>query len=133
MTTAELATYHFPVDLASPAPVVGYVMACSMFYKRGFGAPPHQFLYSLLQFYGLELHHLTPSGILHITTFITLCEAYMGIEPHFNLWNYFFCVQLRSGSNTKAVVWGCAVIYISTWKGIDPYFCLSISNPPFGW
>jgi hypothetical protein len=32
---------------------------------------------SLLQFYGLELHHLTPSGILHIAAFITLCEAYV--------------------------------------------------------
>jgi hypothetical protein len=25
-----------------------------------------------------------------MATFVTLCEAYMGIEPHFNLWNYFF-------------------------------------------
>jgi hypothetical protein len=54
--------------------------------------PPHRFLYSLLQLYGLEVHQLTPSGILHIAAFVTLCEAYMGIEPHFNLWNYFFRV-----------------------------------------
>jgi hypothetical protein len=33
---------------------------------------------------------LDPFGILHTTTFVTLCEAYMGIMPHFNLWNYFF-------------------------------------------
>jgi hypothetical protein len=26
---------------------------------------------------------------------MTLCEAYMGIEPHFNLWNYFFHAQLQ--------------------------------------
>jgi hypothetical protein len=25
---------------------------------------------------------------------VTPCEAYMGIEPHFNLWNYFFCARL---------------------------------------
>jgi hypothetical protein len=43
----------------------------------------------MLQFYGLELDHLTPLGILHIVAFVTLCEAYMRIEPHFNLWNYF--------------------------------------------
>jgi hypothetical protein len=30
---------------------------------------------------------LTPSVILHMAAFVTLCEAYMGIEPHFNLWN----------------------------------------------
>jgi hypothetical protein len=29
-----------------------------------------------------------------MTAFVTLCEAYMGIEPHFNLWNYFFRAQL---------------------------------------
>jgi hypothetical protein len=28
---------------------------------------------------------LTPSRVLHIAAFVTLCEAYMGIEPHFNL------------------------------------------------
>jgi hypothetical protein len=30
-----------------------------------------------------------PSVILHMAAFVTLCEAYMGIDPHFNLWNYF--------------------------------------------
>jgi hypothetical protein len=29
-----------------------------------------------------------------MTAFVTLCEAYMGIEPHFNLWNYFFRARL---------------------------------------
>jgi hypothetical protein len=24
-----------------------------------------------------------------MAAFVTLCEACMGIEPHFNLWNYF--------------------------------------------
>jgi hypothetical protein len=51
----------------------GYVMACVTFYEQELGVPPHQFLHSLLQFYGLELHHLTPSGILHMATFVTLC------------------------------------------------------------
>jgi hypothetical protein len=90
--------------------VAGYVVVCSAFYKRGFGVPTHQFLRSLLQFYGLELHHLSPLGILHVTAFITLCEAYMGIEPHINLWNYLFRVWLRPDSDTKAAVWDCTEI-----------------------
>jgi hypothetical protein len=57
--------------------------------------PSHQFLPSLLQFYGLELHYLTTSGILHMAAFENLCKAYMSIEPHFDLWNYFFCAQLQ--------------------------------------
>jgi hypothetical protein len=61
------------------------VVAFAAFYERGFGVPSHRFLHSLLQCYILELHHLTPSGILHIVAFVTLCEAYMGIDPHFDL------------------------------------------------
>jgi hypothetical protein len=86
MIAAELATYRVPEDHVSPAAAGGYIVAYVAFYERGFGVPSHRFLHSLLQFYDLELHHLTPS--------VTLCEAYMGIEPHFDLWNYFFCAQL---------------------------------------
>jgi hypothetical protein len=112
---------------------VGYVLAFLVFYERGFGTLLHLSFHSLLQFYGLELHHLTPSGILHITTFVTLCEAYIRIEPHLNPWNYFFRVRLRSDSDAAAMVWGSAKIYIHTGPGIDPYFYLSVSNPLVGW
>jgi hypothetical protein len=90
MTTTELATYHVPEDPASHASVRGYVVACTAFYERGFGVPSHRFLYFLLQSYGLQLHHLTPSRILHTAAFVTLCDAYIGIEPHLNLQSYFF-------------------------------------------
>jgi hypothetical protein len=26
--------------------------------------------------------------------FVTLCEAYMVIDPHFDMWNYFFHTRL---------------------------------------
>jgi hypothetical protein len=57
----------------------------------------------------------------------------MGIDPHFNPWNYFFRVQLRSDSDTKAAVRGCTDIYVRIGQGIDPYFHLSVSNPSVGW
>jgi hypothetical protein len=115
-----------------PYPGGGYVVECSAFYERGFGAPPHRFLYLLLQFYGLELHHFTPSGNLHIAAFITLYEAYMGIEPHFNLWNYFFRVWLRPDSKYGSDGVGLHQHLCSHWAGVDPYFCLSVSNPTVG-
>ena len=55
---------------------------------------PHRFLRGLLHYYELELQHLNPNGIQHISAFITLCEGYLGIEPHFELWKYFFAVKL---------------------------------------
>jgi hypothetical protein len=75
MMVAELTTCCVPKDPASPAPAGGYVVACTAFYERGFGVPPHQFLHSLLQYYALELHHPTPLGILRIAVFVALCEA----------------------------------------------------------
>jgi hypothetical protein len=65
-------------------------MACAAFYERGFGAPSHWIFHFLLQSYGLELHHLTPSRILRMAAFVTPCKAFIGIEPHFNPWFYFF-------------------------------------------
>jgi hypothetical protein len=91
---AKLATCHVPENPVSPVPTGGYIVVCAAFYERGSSVSSHRFLYSFLQFYGLELQHLTPLGILHMAAFVTLCEAYMGIEPHFNLWNYVFCAQL---------------------------------------
>jgi hypothetical protein len=85
MTMMELMACYVPKDPTSPAPVQGYVVASVAFYGQGFSAPSHQLLCSLLQHYNLELYNLTLSGILHIVVFVTLCEAYMGIDPHFNL------------------------------------------------
>jgi hypothetical protein len=90
MTMMELATSRVPKDPASPTAVGGYVVARVVFYERGISVPSHQFLHSLLRSYDLELHHLTPSGILHMAAFETLCKAYIRIEPHFNLWSYGF-------------------------------------------
>jgi hypothetical protein len=45
---------------------------------------------------------------------VTMCEAYMGIEHHFYLWNYFFCVQLELGSDMDVVVWGSVDISIQS-------------------
>jgi hypothetical protein len=80
MIVMELPTCRVLADPASPALVGAYVMACAPFHKRGFCVHSHRFLCLLRQFYGLELHHLTPSLILHIVAFVTLCEAYMQIE-----------------------------------------------------
>jgi hypothetical protein len=103
MTVAQLMTCRVPEDHASPASLEGYVVTFAAFYVRWFSVPSHQFLHSLLQYYGLELHHQTPSGILHITAFVTLCEAYMGIHPHFNLWNHFFHIRLPQSSGVEVV------------------------------
>ena len=49
----------------------------------------------LLEYYQVELQHLNPSGIQHIVSFVALCEGFLGISPHFDLWRYFFAVTLQ--------------------------------------
>jgi hypothetical protein len=38
--------------------------------------------------------------------FMTLCETYMGIDPHFDLWTYFFCVRRPPDPDTGLIVLG---------------------------
>ena len=55
--------------------------------------PLHPFIRGLLYSYRLQLHDLTPNGILHIVCFITLCEAFLGIYPHWGLWKRLFNIK----------------------------------------
>ena len=54
----------------------------------------HKFVQGLLHFYKTELQHLNPNGIQHMAAFVALCEEFLWISPHFNLWRYFFTVNL---------------------------------------
>jgi hypothetical protein len=60
------------------------------FLLRGLSLPAHEFLRGLLFVYRVQLHQLTPNSILHIACFITLCESFLGIDPHFLLWRSLF-------------------------------------------
>jgi hypothetical protein len=63
------------------------------FLLRGLSLPAHEFLHGLLFVYGVQLHQLTPNSILHIACFITLCESFFGIDPHWILWKFLFCLR----------------------------------------
>ena len=69
-------------------------MSFAHFHEWGFATPAHKFLRGLLHYYKVELQHLNPNVIQHIVTFVALCEGFLGIRPHFNLWWYFFAVTL---------------------------------------
>ena len=58
--------------------------------NKGLGFPIHPFLRGLLEFYGLQLHNLTPASILHIAGFVALCKLFLGVEAHFALWKRLF-------------------------------------------
>ena len=60
------------------------------FLLRGLEIPIPPYLRGVLEFYGIQLHNLTPGSILHISGFVALCELFLGIEAHFELWRKFF-------------------------------------------
>jgi preprotein translocase subunit Sec61beta len=51
----------------------------------GLVLPVSPFFLGLLDFYDLNLTHLNPNSILQVAIFVHLCEAFLGILPHFGL------------------------------------------------
>ena len=60
------------------------------FHERGLGYLTHWLLCGLFNKWGLELQHLNPMGVLHIVGFITICEAFLGMEPHADFFRQLF-------------------------------------------
>jgi hypothetical protein len=52
------------------------------FYECGFEIPMHPFMWGLIFFYGLVIQNHHPNSVLNMAYFITLCEAFSGINPH---------------------------------------------------
>ena len=76
------------------------------FVERGLALLVSEFLYALLQFWGIQLHHLTPHSILYLSIFTHLCEAFLGILPHFHLIQHFFILVPIPNASKPAVVGG---------------------------
>jgi hypothetical protein len=72
----------FPGEERVPKPPKGYRVMFLTFLHCGLSYPAHEFLHGLLFVYGVQLHQLMPNSILHIACFITLCESFLGIDPH---------------------------------------------------
>jgi hypothetical protein len=80
----------FPSAEQIPKPRDGFRVMFFAFLLCGLSLPAHEFLRGLLFVYGVQLHQLTPSSILHIACFITLCGSFLGIDPHYLLWRSLF-------------------------------------------
>ena len=66
------------------------VVSFAHFHSFGFGVLVHPLLWWLLYYYELRLHDLTPQGILHLSVFIMLCEGFLGVPAHYELWQSLF-------------------------------------------
>ena len=80
------------------------------FVERGLAVPISEFFHALLQFWGIQLHHLTPQSILHLSIFTYFCEAFLSILPHFHLSQHFFILVPIPNASKPAVVGGCELV-----------------------
>ena len=79
---------------AVPSPPPGYVVSFILFHERGFGVPASRFMRALLHHYGVELHNLNPNSIAQAAIFAVVCEGFLGIKVHWDLWTHLFSAEL---------------------------------------
>ncbi|KAK1609340.1 hypothetical protein QYE76_033013 [Lolium multiflorum] len=120
---------RFPSEESYPKPPMEYRVSFVDHLIRGLSTPIHDFLRGLLFVYGIQLHHLTPNSILHISIFITLCECFLGVAPNWALWKRIFCLR-RNGSHNVTYNIGGVVICVRT--DVD-YFDVKFPDSVQGW
>jgi hypothetical protein len=79
------------------------------FLLRGLGLPISPFFRGILDFYHINLTHLNPNSILQISIFVHLCEAYLGVLPHFGLWKYLYHCRPGMAGGQHQLVGGASL------------------------
>ena len=93
-----------------PMPHTDEVVVFEYYFYHGLGFPVHPFLRDLLEFWALSLCNLHPNTILNISIFIHLCEAFLGVLPHFNLFRHLFWLKRRVAAVQR---WSVSFIFNS--------------------
>jgi hypothetical protein len=119
----------FPSTERIPKPRDDFWVMFLAFLLRGLSLPAHEFLRGILFVYGVQLHQLTPNSILHIACFITLCELFLGIDPHFLLWRSLFWLRLSVSLSKKPELGGACISVHSE----SQYLEFSMSTSIQGW
>jgi hypothetical protein len=79
---------------ADRTPPPRYVVSFIPFHERGFGVPASRFMRALLHYYGVELHNFNPNSIVQAAIFVAVCEGFLEIDPHWDMWTHLFSMEL---------------------------------------
>nr|AAK92548.1 Hypothetical protein [Oryza sativa Japonica Group]AAP52875.1 retrotransposon protein, putative, unclassified [Oryza sativa Japonica Group] len=74
------------------------------FAMAGLVPPFSSFFMDVLEFYDLQMAHLTPNAVMTLSIFAHLCEMFIGVRPSLQLFRWFFTAQPVS---PPSVVGGC--------------------------
>jgi hypothetical protein len=53
---------------------------------------------ALPHYYGVEVHNFNPNSIAQAVIFAAVCEGFLGIDPHWDLWTHLFSVEFFAAS-----------------------------------
>ena len=104
-----------PGSGVGPSPPRGYVVSFIPFHEWGFGVPASRFMRALLHYYRVELHNLNPNSIVQAAIFAAVCEGFLGIDPHWDLWTHLFSAEFFAATTeakkVRMAVWagGCTL------------------------
>jgi hypothetical protein len=87
-----------PGSEADPTSPPGYVASFIPFHERGFGVPASRFMRALLHYHEVELHNFNPNSIAQAAIFVAVCEGFLGIDPHWDLWTHLFSAEFFAAS-----------------------------------
>jgi hypothetical protein len=79
------------------------------FAERRLSLPASDFFKGLMGYYDIEYLNLNPSGIFHTAVFVHFCEAFLGIKPHWILFQKFFRVKPQPSASNPRVVGGAGI------------------------
>jgi len=129
-----------PAGHREPQPPEGYVVSFAKFHRHGLGAPPSCFMRALCFHYGVELQHFSPNAITVAAVFAAVCEGYLGMMPHWDLWLHLYRGELFNAptgttSVRKHVQAGCLNLVLKTKKTERPreYILVGLSSNHAGW
>jgi len=129
-----------PADHREPKPPKGYVVSFAKFHRHGLGAPPSRFMRALCLHYGVELQHFSPNAITVAAVFAVVCEGYLGMVPHWELWLHLYRGELFNAptgtTGVRKPVWaGCLNLVLKTKKTERPreYIPVGLSSNHAGW
>ena len=72
-------------------------MVCFLsFLDRGFGTLAGRLIWAILHYYKVELHKLNPNSVMQAAVFATVCEGFLGVPPHWNLWLHLFKAEMSA-------------------------------------
>ena len=127
---ADQVQVRVPGKEVFPTPRDGERVCFADFLPRGFGFPMHDFVRGFLYAYGVQIHDLTPNGVLSIAGFIVLCECFLGVAPHWALWKSLFLVRKNVGKSGLTFPVGGFGIQV---RGDTAYFQMKKSDSVQGW